>query len=131
MPNRKDLESVPAWPPVPGFYATALVKGGPRVAIRIWYGLPIIGDEEQDRGPRWNVSVDGRTDRWERDEGNIYRCRVAFDVDRFWPYCAREPITEAEYRFLVADAEWTREHAPNHPKARPHKPVDFNTLLPF
>lgn len=125
---RDDLESVPAWPPQEGYFATTLVKGGPRVAIRIFFGPPVIDGEEQDRAPRWNVEVDGRTDHWERDEGNIYRCRVAFEVEGFWPWCAREPISEPEYRFLVADAEWARKHAPDHPKANPYKPVDFMTL---
>lgn len=39
-----------------------------------------------------------------------------------------EPASESEWRFLVAHAEWAREHAPDHPKATPRKPVDFNTL---
>jgi hypothetical protein len=56
---------------------------------------------------------------------------VAFEVDRFWPWCAREPIDQSEYRFLVASAEWARKHAPESPKANPRKPVDFLTYTPF
>ena len=57
-----------------------------------------------------------------------YRCRVPLDVLDAWPYCAREPITAAEYAYLVAHAAWARDHAPDHPKAEPRKPVDFNTI---
>jgi hypothetical protein len=124
------VDSVPVWPPREGLYATTLVKGGPRVAVRIWFGAPVIDGEEQDRAPRWNVEVDGRTDRWEKDAGGVYRCRVAFEIDRFWPYVAREPIDEAGYRTLVAKGVWARKHAPDHPNAQPHKAVDFNTLAP-
>lgn len=125
------IEPVAAWPPIAGTYATRLVRGGPRVAVRIWFGPPIIDGEEQDRAPRWNVGADGRTDRWEKNDDG-YRCRVALEVDWFWPYVAREPIAESEYRFLLAHSAWAREHAPDHPKAQPRKAVDFNTIrLPF
>jgi len=130
-PSREDLGSVPIWPPVEGHYAVQLVKGGPRVAIRIWFGRPVIGGEEQDRAPRWNVEVDGQSDRWDRDKGSVYRCRVAHDIHRYWPFCAKDPISEAEHRFLIADAEHARKHRPNDPKANPRQPVNFNTLLPF
>ena len=122
------IEPVPAWPPRPGYYATKLVRGGPRVAVRIWYGLPVIDGEEQDRAPGWFVEIDGRADRWEHDDDTGYRCRVPIDVERAWPYCAREPIDEAEYRYLIAHAAHMRAHQPDHPKAHPRKAVDFNTL---
>ena len=119
---------VAAWPPIAGFYATRLVKDGPRVAVRIWYGAAVIAGEEQDRGHDWRVEIDGRTDRFERDETTGYRCRVALEVERAWPYCAKEPVSEAEYRYLAAHAEWARKNQPDHPKANPRKPVDFHTL---
>lgn len=119
--------SVPVWPPIAGHYATQLVRGGPRVAVRIWFGLPVVDGEELDRSPRWCVEIDGRTDKLEKGEDD-YVCRVPLDVEAAWPFCAREPITEAEYRYLVAHAGWARDHAPDHPKATPRKAVDFNTL---
>lgn len=121
------IAPVAAWPPVAGYYAMRLVRKGPRVAVRIWFGLPIIDGEEQDRAPDWYVEIDGRTDRIEKDDTG-YRCRVPLEVDRAWPHCAKEPISESEYRYLLAHAEWVREHQPDHPKANPRKPVDFNAL---
>lgn len=120
--------SVPVWPPIAGHYAMRLARGGVRVPVRIWFGLAVIDGEEQDRGHDWRCEIDGRTDRWERDAESGYRCRVPLEIDRAWPFCAGEPILEPEYRFLVADAAHAREWRPEHPKAQPRKPVDFNTL---
>lgn len=124
------IAPVAAWPPVAGYYATTLVRGGPRVAVRIWFGLPVIDGEEQDRAPGWHVEIDGRTDRWERDDTG-YRCRVPLEAERAWPFCAKDQVTEAEYRYLIEHAAWIREHQPDHPKAHPRKPIDFNKHLPF
>lgn len=118
---------ISVWPPAAGTYATRLVKGGPRVPVRIWFGTAIIDGEEQDRAPGWHVEIDGRTDRWEHDEETGYRCRVPLDVNSVWPFCARWPIREARYRFMLRHAEWAREHAPDHPKASPREAVDFMT----
>lgn len=123
--------SVPVWPPVAGYYAIKLVKGGVRVPVRIWFGLPVIDGEEQDRAPGWFVEVDGRTDKIERDDEG-YRCSVPLAVESVWPFCAKDPITESEYRFLVSHASWAREHAPDHAKASPRRPVDWSAgRLPF
>ncbi len=123
---------VPLWPPIAGFYATKLVKGGPRVAVRIWFGPAVIDGEIQDRGHDWRVEIDGRTDRVEVDRESGYRCRVALPVETAWPYCLNDTVDEAEYRFLLNHSRWAKEHAPDHPKASPRQPVDFNKLrLPF
>jgi hypothetical protein len=121
------VKPVAAWPPVAGYYATWLVRRGPRVPVRIWFGPAIIDGEEQDRAPGWFVEIDGRTDRLEKDDAG-YRCRVPLDVERAWPFCAKDPITEAEYRFLIADAAHAREWRPDHPKANPRQPVDYLTM---
>jgi hypothetical protein len=114
--------------PVAGLYALRLVKGGIEVAVRIWHGLPVIDGEEQDRAPRWCVEIDGRTDRWERDDDAGYRCRVPLDVSEAWPFCARRPITPTEFAFLQRRATWAREHAPNHPAANPRERIDVRSL---
>ena|ERR1700761_6994641 len=126
------VESFSVWPPTAGYYATRLVKGGPRVAVRIWFGNALIDGEEQDRGVDWRCEIDGRSDFVERDRETGYKCRVALHIDSAWPFCAKDPITEREYSYLVAHSGWAKEHSPHHPKASPQQRVDFNTMpLPF
>ena len=70
--------------PVAGCYRTRFVKGGPPVALRIYYGLPLDPEtgEEMDRSPRWLAQINGgRVD----------------DAARFWPQCAADPISFADY----------------------------------
>ncbi len=122
------MKPIAAWPQIAGTYAMTLVRHGPLVPVRIWFGPAIIDGEEQDRAPDWHCEIDGRADRWERDDDTGYRCRVALEIDRAWPFCAKRPISEAEYRYMVAHAGWARDHAPDHPKAQPRQAVDFNTL---
>lgn len=106
--------------PVAGYYMGALVRGGPKVALRIYYGLPVIDGEEQDRSPRWLVDVAGETDFVETGDSG-YRCRVVHDVYRYWPYCGRFPISEGDYKFLIENARWAKTWAPERPEAAPTK----------
>lgn len=109
--------------PVPGYYMTRLTKGGPHVPLRIHFGPPVIDGEEQDRAPIWVVTVDGATDFVETgDDG--YRCRVAHDVYRYWPHCGRFPISEGDYRFMMARKQWAEKHDPTDPIANPRKKID-------
>lgn len=119
------------WPPVAGFYQIRLVAGGPFVPVRVWFGAPIVDGEELDRSPRWCCEIDGRADEIEQDKATGYRCRVPIDAGRVWPFCARWPIEEWEYRYMVEHGAWART-VPGHPKATPRKPVDFLKMrLPF
>lgn len=111
--------------PVAGFYRTRLIKDGPEVGVRLWWGQPVIDGETQDRAPRWCIEVNGETDYVEKDpEHPEYRCRVPLDVSRYWPWCGKNKITEAEYRYLVEHSKWAREHAPHLPDAQPRKKID-------
>lgn len=123
-------ESVGIWPPVPGYYATRLVRGGPKVSVRIWYGQAVLEGEVQDRGYDWRCEIDGTTDREERDDTG-YRCRVPLDVTRVWPWCAREPITHAEYLYLKAMAAHAKAHNPMHPAAAPRERIDVGRMAPI
>jgi hypothetical protein len=118
------MKPVPVWPPTPGLYALRLVRGGPLVAVRIWHGAAVIAGEEQDRAPGWYCEIDGRTDRWDKEQ----QCLVPLEIDRAWPFCARRPIPQRDYLYMLEHARWTREHRPDDPKARPREPVDFHTL---
>ena len=67
--------------PIEGFYRLKLVRGGPWVSVRIWYGT--IGEE--DRTPQWQCLVNGtEADIWE-----------------IWPWVGGREITEAEYAKLL------------------------------
>lgn len=100
--------------PVAGWYAMRLVKGGPMVSVRIWFGLPIIDGEEQDRSPRWCVEIDGKT-TW---RGEL------IPIAKAWPWCAKDPIAEADYRFMTSLTEWAVRHMASHPAASPRTPID-------
>jgi hypothetical protein len=109
--------------PVAGHYKTRLTKGGPMVPVKLYFGLPVIDGEEQDRSPRWCAIVDGETDRLEKgDDG--YQCRVALDPMKYWPFCGRYPISEADYRYMLDKGKWAKEWAPHRPEADPHKKID-------
>lgn len=109
----------PVRPDIPeaGFYKGRLVKGGPWVAIRIWFGAPRdpVTGEELDRSHRWQA------------ERNA--CEV--DVDAVWPYCAANRIDKAEHDYLLATHRWAVEHAPNSPEAAPRERIDLNALKPL
>jgi hypothetical protein len=109
--------------PVEGFYKTRLTKGATWVAVRIFFGRPVIDDEEQDRAPRWLVEADGKTTYRETgDDG--YSCTVLLPVERYWPHCARHPISEADYRHMTDLAAWAKTHAKDRPQANPRKKID-------
>ncbi len=119
------MKSLPVWPPTPGHYTMSLTRGGVQVPVKIWFGAAVIDDEEQDRGQDWRVAIDGRTDYIEKDPDQPeYRCRVLLPVDRAWPWCAKRPITEAVYRYMIDHGYWAKHHAPNHPEANPRKAID-------
>ena len=53
------------------------------------------------------------------------------DIELVWERSGRA-ITKAEYLYHIADAEWLRQHQPDHPKANPTQKVDFLKVpLPF
>jgi hypothetical protein len=119
-------EAIQVGVPREGFYKVRLVNSGMWVAVRIWYGQPIIDAETQDRSPRWCAEVDGRTDRFDKEAQH----RVPLDALEVWPFAAGHPITRNEYGFLRKRAAWAREHAPEHPAANPHQPINLRRLPP-
>ena len=123
--DTKGPAMIPVWPPIPGFYTMSLIRGGPLVPVRIWFGNAIIDGEEQDRGHDWRCEIDRRTDCIEKDEAHPeYRCLVAMPIDRAWPFCAKRPIDEATYKFMKAHADWAVENAPHLPDAKPRQKID-------
>lgn len=96
--------------PVAGLYALRLRRNAVRSAIKVWHGPPVDPDtgEEMDRAPRWQATANNRP----------------IDLDRVWPVCAKEPISQADYDYLLARVEWAKRHAPKSPDANPHKAAD-------
>lgn len=106
--------------PVTGLYRFRLRRGGVYGAVRIWHGPPydpVTGDE-LDRSWRWQATFNG----------------TYIEIDRVWPVCGREPITEKEAARLVSQATWARENAADSAYADHTRKVDrlsLDTPLPF
>lgn len=99
-----------------GFYKRRLVKGGPEVACRIWRE-PELDMENHPTGK------------------DVLKCEVAGELQdpmNQWGFLASNPISEADYRHMMALAKWSRDHAKEDPLADPKEPVDWNkTPTPF
>jgi hypothetical protein len=134
MSVSRSAPALPEWltdTPVAGFYAMPLCRRGIPVAIRLYWGQPIIDGVRQDRSPRWCVIINGSSAcNFYSATGGEVLGRVPHDVERVWPYCARWPISPFEYRFLLRRAAWARHYAPDHPAARPWQPVDIRNTAP-
>lgn len=107
--------------PVPGYYRFRFGLDAPMVGVRIAFAPPLdpVTGEELDRSPRWQAFVN-----------NEY----FDDFDRVYPACARQPITETDYRRFCSRLQWAREHAPNSAYAdhrRKLDPLSADTPLPF
>ena len=100
--------------PTSGFYRIRQRKGAPDSAVRIWLGAaidPATEQEVEERSPMWQASIDGQ--------------RVP--LERVWPGCAREPISEAEHNRLVERNATLDEESPFYDARRP---VDLATAPP-
>lgn len=103
--------------PIAGFYQTKLVRGGPWVAVRIWFGPPLdpVTKEELDRSHRWQAMRDGK---------------LLDDVFRVWPYVVGHEIDEARYNFLLKKADWSVKNDPASPEASPTTPISHHHIKP-
>jgi len=94
--------------PVRGVYRTRFVKDGPPVALLIWFGPPLDPEtgEPMDRASKWFARING---------GEVV------EASRFWPGCARDPISFAQYRHIV---DRSRTLDPGDPYFDPYRPID-------
>jgi hypothetical protein len=102
--------------PVAGFYRARLRRDGPFAALRFWIGPPLDPEtgEELDRSPRWQCRMNG-------DE--------LVEVSRFWPSCARDPISREEHDRLCQLYRTLDERSPFYD---PRRRIDRLTApLPF
>lgn len=118
--THRRFEGIDVTQPAEGFYRTRLRAGAVRGGVRIWFGPPLdpVTGEELDRSPRFQAEFDGSY----------------IEIDRVWPECAGDPISEAEYRRYCARKAWAEQHAPNSAYAdrtRRLDPFDSQTPLPF
>lgn len=106
--------------PEEGFYRFRLGGGTVWGGVRIWYGPPHdpVTGEEMDRSHRWQARFN--------DE--------QVDLDRVWPACVGNPITEIDYNRYCQRVEWARRHAPDSAYAERGRKIDLlstNSPLPF
>ena len=96
--------------PIAGHYRFRMRSGGALCGVRIWFGPPLdpVTGEELDRSLRWQALVN--------DE--------PVDLDRVWPKCAADLISEEEYRHFCRVQDWARENAPDSPMADPRRKAD-------
>lgn len=100
--------------PREGYFRVRLIRGGLFVGVRFWL-----------EGTQWRVEVDGRQVRVVDDH------IILLDALEVWPHCGEtNEISEREFNFLARRRDWAREHAPDHPAAKPHQPVDLSKLPP-
>jgi hypothetical protein len=101
------------------YWKARLAKGAPYIGVMTFFGAPIIDGEEQDRSHSWQAIV--RTETTSRLVLMGDKCPIEVE-GVFLRNC--EPISEADYRYLVHHAEWATKYAPAHPDASPNKAPD-------
>lgn len=96
--------------PEAGHYRMRMRSGGVWVGVRIWHGQPNdpVTGEPMDRALRFQAEING----------------AYAEIDRVWPRCAGDPITEAEYRHLCATQQWAQQNAPESALADPRRKLD-------
>ena len=103
---------------VPGHFKLRLVKKGPWVAAVVFRPCPLEIHVDApwqwlDRWPRLCAEIDGRSADPERVR----------DFGR--------PITQAEYLYMSAAAEWDRRHDPAAPAANPRQAMSLDEMRPL
>lgn len=112
---------VPSAPPIPGFYAVKIVRGGPRVGAKIEHGPgtdPETG-EALDRSWMWSAWIDGKLVEPPSPDPMVAGC---YRISVFG-----QSISEADYLLLVKTGEWAKQHSPTDPAANPNQPINLLT----
>lgn len=97
-----------------------MTKGGPFVAAAIQWVHTTFEPEEPSnkmlgtRSPFLAAFLDGNP----------------VSLDEVW-HRKGDPITKAEYDYMVANAAWAKEHAPHEAIATPRKQLDLRLLPPI
>ena len=102
--------------PRPGYFRAKLVKGGVWVGVRIWWEEAIdpLTGEVLDRPARLVALMD--------DE--------PIDPAIVWNRCCDQPISVADYEYLIEDSRHAKLYRPDDAKADPRKAVNMRTMPP-
>jgi hypothetical protein len=98
--------------PQSGWYWTRIVKGGPKVGVKIW-----LEQDVDETGELINPPV------LKASKGDKF-----VNPFHIWTYVADNVIEEAEYNFLMAKAEYARTVDTSLPEARPDQKVDRRSI---
>lgn len=96
-----------------GWFETRFKSGGPFVPARIWM--------EQEVCPETGELLS--------DE--VLKCEIngrEFDPIDGWERISSNPITQARFNFMVANADYAKEYAPHEPVANPYTPTDWTKV---
>lgn len=101
------------------YWKARLVKDGPWVGVKTWYGAPIFDGEEQDRSHRWQAMVGTETSSRLILMGD----QTPIEVDGIGLRSITK-IDAAEYQYLVTHAQWAAKHARHLPDAAPRRSIN-------
>lgn len=97
-----------------GWFKRRLVKGGVEVPARIWMYQPINEEGELVADEVLQCEVDGQY----------------ADPYEAWSWLCGNPITEAEFNYMMARKDYAVHHAPHEPAANPREKVDWLRGVP-
>lgn len=114
--------------PEVGFYRVQRRSGAPWLPARIYRECCCTINGGEWQAPHaWEPTCD-RFNPWQ------IRCEVdghPESVVDWWVQLAKEPITEADYRFRVDDVAYKRANEPWLPESRPTERIDLRTTEPL
>ncbi len=106
-------------------WSARLIKNGPYIGVLTWHGAPIRDGEEQDRSHSWQCLVRNETTSRAILTGD--HCPIEVDGVMLRNI---EPITKAQYQYLIAHSEYSTKYAPRNADAAPGEPVDLMKIRP-
>jgi hypothetical protein len=124
--------------PEPGFWMMYVVRGGVLAPARIWIcdHAPYEPENKRDRWPASHLAAE-IAGRWVEVYDVWWRVCLRNSYPNHWkcahPLIPQDGLTvEQEYEYQVALLDHAKKHEPDHPLARPYKPVTLARLpLPF
>lgn len=102
--------------PREGYYKIREVRDGPFVPVHISFGVsrdPHTG-EPLDRSPCWHATRRGKP----------------VEIDKVWPWCAKWPISPADYLHMMRVVDHVDQYEPYAPEATPRQAIDLRNAAP-